>query len=155
MGCKKMDAVTYPNSAVVDFISKNVIPVRIDHEQPVAHYYRAEWTPTLVLLDPSGNEVCREVGYLPPEGIIPFLMLGIGKVRLAAGQYNHAITLFEQTASKYPKSDQAPEAIYFRGVAGFKSTHDLKQLEKAYERLKELYPTSIWTRKAYPYSAVK
>ena len=56
---------------------------------------------------------------------------------------------------QYPKSDQAPEAIYFQGVARFKSTHDMKPLKEAYEKLKATYPNSAWTKKAYPYSEVK
>jgi len=155
MGCKKMDAVTYPNKKVVDFITKNVIPVRVRHDQPPARVYRVEWTPTLVLLDSGGNEVYREEGYLPPEGLIPALMLGLGKVRLAAGQYDQAVSSFNHTASQYPKSYEAPEAIYFRGVARFKSSHDMTPLKEAYEKLKAEYPDSVWTEKAHPYSEIK
>jgi tetratricopeptide (TPR) repeat protein len=150
-----MDAVTYPNPAVVEFISKNVIPVKTLYDQPLAHQFRVMWTPTLILLDLDGNEVYREEGFLPPEGLIPALVLGLGKVRLNAGQYDQAISQFKEVASKYPKSDQAPEAIYFLGVTRFKSTHDMKPLKEAYEKLKTKYPASSWTKKAYPYHEVK
>ena len=150
-----MDAVTYPNPTVVKFVSQNVIPVRSVHDQPLAHKFRVMWTPTLILLDLDGNEVYRDEGFLPPEGLIPALVLGLGKVRLNAGQYDQAISQFKEVASKYPKSDQAPEAIYFLGVARFKSTHDMKPLKEAYETLKAKYPASSWTNKAYPYHEVK
>jgi len=150
-----MDAVTYPNPTVVQFISKNVISVKVLYDQPLAHQFRVMWTPTFILLDLDGNEVYREEGFLPPEGLIPALVLGLGKVRLNAGQYEQAISQFKEVASKYPKSDQAPEAIYFLGVARFKSTHDMKPLKEAYEKLKAKYPDSSWTRKAYPYHEVK
>jgi len=155
MGCKKMDAGTYPNKAVADFINKQLVPVRVVHDKTLARALRVKWTPTLVLLDFEGNEIYREEGYLPPEGLIPALMLGLGKVRLAAGQYDEAISHFKQAESSYPKSDEAPEAIYFSGVARFKSTHDMKPLKEAYEKLKAEYPDSVWTKKAYPYSEIK
>ena len=85
-----MDAVTYPNPTVVEFISKNVIPVKTLYNQPLAHQFRVMWTPTLILLDLDGNEVYREEGFLPPESLIPALVLGLGKVRLNAGQYDQA-----------------------------------------------------------------
>ncbi|MBI4962446.1 MAG: tetratricopeptide repeat protein [Desulfomonile tiedjei] len=150
-----MDAVTYPDKAVADFISKRVIPVRVTHDRILARNFRVKWTPTLILLDFEGDEVCREEGFLHPEGLIPALMLGLGKVRLHAGQYVEAISSFQQVTSEYPKSAQAPEAIYFRGVARYQSANDMKALREAYEELKAAYPESTWTEKAFPYSDIK
>jgi outer membrane protein assembly factor BamD (BamD/ComL family) len=53
--------------------------------------------------------------------------------------------------AEYPKSDSAPEAVYLRGVCGYKSTHAPKPLKEAYERLQAQYPSSEWTKRAYPY----
>jgi thioredoxin-related protein len=152
MGCKKMDAVTYPNEAVTDFVGKHIVPVRLRYDQqPLAGQYRVKWTPTLIAVDKEGNEIYRNEGFLPPEDLIPALMLGIGKVRLNEGNYKEAISHFTELSSKYPKSEEAPEAVYFLGVARFKTTNDFKVLKQTFDKLSKQYPGSIWTKKASPY----
>lgn len=151
-----MDAVTYPNEGVVQFIEKNVIPVRILYnQQPLASQFKVKWTPTLILLDTEGNEVYRNEGFLPPDSLNPALMLGIGRLELQHANYAKAASLFSDIVSKYAQSEEAPEAVYFMGVARFKTTKDLKAMKKAYEDLKSKYPNSSWTKKAQPYGAVK
>ncbi len=60
-----MDAGTYPNQAVIRFIQKNVIPMRLLYnQQPLAGRFRVTWTPTLILADAQGNEVYRNKGAL-------------------------------------------------------------------------------------------
>ena len=54
----------------------------------------------------------------------------------------------------YPKSKAAPEAIFLRGVAGYKSTHDPKPLKAAYEKLQAEYPGNEWTDRAQPYRLI-
>jgi TolA-binding protein len=78
-------------------------------------------------------------------------MLGIGKVRLNEGNYQEAISHFSELSSKFPKSEEAPEAVYFLGVASFKSTNDLKVLKQTFDKLSKEYPHSTWTKKASPY----
>jgi thioredoxin-related protein len=156
MGCKQMDAVTYPNEGVVQFVNGNVIPVRILYNhQPLSSQFKVKWTPTLILLDAEGNEVYRNEGFLPPDSLIPALILGIGKLELQRGDYTKATSHFSNIVSKYSESEEAPEAVYFLGVARFKTTHDLKAMKEAYENLKGKYPNNSWTRKAQPYEAVK
>lgn len=156
MGCKQMDAVTYPNPAVVQFMQRNVIPVRILYnQQPLASQFKVKWTPTTILLDAEGKEVYRNEGFLPPDSLIPGLILGIAKLELERANYDKAASLFSDVVAKYAQSDEAPEAVYFTGVARFKATHDLKAMKEAYESLKSKYPNSSWTKKAQPYGAVK
>ena len=151
-----MDAGTYPNPAVIRFIRENVIPIRVLYDQqPLAGRFRVNWTPTLILLDTQGNEVYRNEGALGPGSLIPTLMLGIGKEKSNSGHYKEAASYFDALVSKYPKSEEAPEAIYYRGIARFKSTKDLKAMKEAYRQLYAGYPASSWTRKAQPYSTLK
>ena len=151
-----MDAVTYPNKAVIEFINSNMIAVRARHDQkPLAENFKVKWTPALVTLDVDGTERHRTVGFLPPEELIPSLMLGIGKAHLERGEFPQAIPRFENLFSQYPKSGAAPEAVFFLGVARFQSTHDPKFLKKAYDQLAAQYPQSEWTTRASPYSAIK
>ncbi|HMK35778.1 MAG TPA: tetratricopeptide repeat protein [Desulfomonilaceae bacterium] len=147
-----MDAVTYPNKDVIQLIQDSVIPVRIQHDRELGRRFNIEWTPTLVLLDARGNEVYRTVGFLPPEHLMSSLTLGLGKMKLLAGKYEEALSYFTQVASRYPRSEQAPEAMYYAGVARFKMTKDLKAMKEMYEKLSAAYPDSSWARKAMPYS---
>ncbi len=151
-----MDAGTYPNQAVIKFIRENVIPMRVLYnQQPLADRYRITWTPTLILIDAHGNEVYRNEGALGPESLIPALMLGIGKEKSGSGHYDQAVSYFDSVVSKYPKSEEAPEALYYGGIARYKSTKDLKAMKEAWRKLYAAYPASPWTRKAQPYSTLK
>jgi hypothetical protein len=119
--------------------------------QPLATDFKIKWTPTLITLDVDGKEHHRTVGFLPPEELIPSLMLGIAKTHFDQDQVNEALSSLEKLLADYPKSDSVPEAIYLRGVCRFKSTHNGKQLKEAYEQLQAAYPASEWTKRASPY----
>ncbi len=147
-----MDAVTYPDERVVDFIQETLIPLRISFDaQPLASQFDLKWTPTLIILDPQGKEHQRTVGFLPPEELIPSLLLGIAKSHFDQEGFSEALSLLERIISDHPHSDSAPEAIYLRGVCGYKKTHNPKPLKEAYEYLQTHHPSSVWTKRAYPY----
>jgi tetratricopeptide (TPR) repeat protein len=148
-----MDAVTYPNDMVSDFIGTAIVPLRVPADsQPLASEFKVTWTPTLVTLDFYGKEHHRTVGFLPPEELIPSLILGIAKSDFDAGQFNDAIIHLDRLLAAYPASAAAPEAVYLRGVSRFKSSHDPKPLKEAFEKLQKDYPGSEWTHRAQPYS---
>jgi len=77
--------------------------------------------------------------------------LGMAKVHFDADKFDDALTSLGKILSDYPNSDSAPEAIYLRGVSLYKSTDDPKPLKEAYEKLRDEYPKSEWTKRAYPY----
>jgi tetratricopeptide (TPR) repeat protein len=150
-----MDAVTYPNPAVVDFVQNNMIPLRIQSDnEAVALKFKIKWTPTLIILDKDGNEHYRTIGFLRPEALVSSLMLGIGRMRLDKGEYQGAISNFDKLIATSSKNDFIAEAIYFRGVARYKLTNDFKSMKEAYDKLSEDYPDSEWTEKAYPYKGL-
>lgn len=75
--CIKMDKEVFNQSQFSDFALKNLILVKVDfprkaaqspaeksQNQELAKKYGIEGFPTYVLLDPSGKEVRRQVGYL-------------------------------------------------------------------------------------------
>lgn len=127
------------------------MPLQVPHDSPLAADFRVKWTPTLVVLDFYGREHHRGVGFLPPEELIPFLLLGMGKIDFDTDQFNDALIHLDDLLARYPKSAAAPEAVYLRGVCRFKSTHDAKPLKEAYEKLKADYPESEWAKRAEPY----
>ena len=147
-----MGAVTYPNQKVAEFVEKHMVPIQVlFNAQPLATDFNVKWTPTVITLDEEGAEHHRTVGFLSPEEFIPSLMLGIGKVHFDREKFEAARSLFDQLLQGYPKSDAAPEAVYLRGVAQFKSSHSAKALKDIYERLQTEYPSSEWTKRAQPY----
>lgn len=147
-----MDAVTHPDMKVIQFIEKNTVPVKLLHDsKPWADEYMVKWTPSLITVNAVGQEHHRTVGFLPPEELIPSVLLGVGKLHFDAERIEKALEFFDQIVEKYPRSDSTAEAIYLKGVCHYKSTHNAKPLKMAYERLQADYPTSIWTKRAYPY----
>jgi hypothetical protein len=147
-----MDAVTYPDEKVAEFINGNMIPLRVPVDStPLPRDFRVTWTPTLIVLDQDGKEHHRTVGFLPPSELIPSLVLGIAKVHFDTAKLDACIESLDRLLSQYPKSKAAPEAVYLRGVAGYKSTHDAKPLKAAYEKLQADYPQSEWADRAQPY----
>jgi len=150
-----MDAVTYPDEKVAAFVQNDLIPLRVafDHK-PLAFDFNVKWTPTLITLDSDGKEHHRTVGFLGPEELIPSLLLGIGKSHFENERFSEAIGVFERLLKDYPKSKSAPEAMYLRGVARYKNTHDAKPLREAYDKLAAEYPSSEWTHRAYPYRLI-
>lgn len=147
-----MNAVTYSNERVIEFIQNNMIPLRVAFDaQPLATNFNLKWTPTLITLDADGKEHQRTVGFLPPEELIPSLMLGIVKSYFDRERFSEALAALDKILKDFPKSDAAPEAIYLQGVCRYKSTHNPKPLKEAYEQLQTHFPSSEWTKRAYPY----
>lgn len=147
-----MDAVSYPEKRVNEFITNSLIPLRVRSDtQPLATDFNLKWTPTLIILDPKGKEHHRTVGFLSPEELVPSLLLGIAKVHFDLNEFKKALSEFEKIVSGFPKSNSAPEAMYLRGACLYKSTNDPKRLKEAYEQLQSKYPESEWTKRAYPY----
>lgn len=66
--CRKLDQVTYVDSAVVA-ISKDYVCLKVDGEKrrDVAYSYGVGKYPTIVFMDPSGSVIWREFGYREPE----------------------------------------------------------------------------------------
>ncbi len=148
-----MGAVTYPDPKVIDFVNGRMIPVQLlSDTEPYATDYNIKWTPTIITLDEMGKEHHRVVGFLPPEEFIASCLLGIAKLNFDADRFQDTLFEIEKILANYPKSKAAPEAVYLRGVAGYKSTHNPKPLKAAWEKLQAEYPMSEWTERARPYS---
>ena len=147
-----MDAVTYPDDRVIQFIQSHLIPIRVSFDaKPLATDFNVKWTPTLITLDPEGKEHHRTVGFLAPEELIPSLLLGIAKSHFDRGRFDEALSTLDRLLTDFPNSDSAPEAIYLRGVSKYKASHVAQPLKEAYEQLQAKYPSSEWTKRAYPY----
>ncbi|MGW8287167.1 MAG: hypothetical protein ACWGOD_02920 [Desulfobulbales bacterium] len=150
-----MDAVTYPDQVVSDFINRNYVPLKIPfNAKPLSRDFNIKWTPTLITLDAEGQEHHRSVGYLAPDAFIASALLGIGKYHFDHDHYQDALHFFEKVISDYADGDYTPEAIYFRGISRYKNTKSRTHLKETYETLNSRYPDNEWTKKAYPYHLI-
>lgn len=151
-----MDAVAYIDPAVIQFIDENLVPIRIQANDPeLGAYYKVKWTPTLLLVDGEGNEQYRTLGFFPPQELIPSLLLGMGKAKFNLPDRHAAGVYFQKVISDYSRSSSAPEAIYLNGVTRYIESHDVENLIRIHDQLAEGYPDSPWLIRADPYRLLK
>jgi hypothetical protein len=151
-----MNAVAFPDPAVIDFVNKNLTPLRIPANDPeLGPRYKIKWTPTLLFLDAEGVEHYRTLGFYPPEELIPSMLMGMGKARFNAPDRPGAWDCFEKILSDYPADSLAPEAVYLNGVSRYIETHDVANLIGIYDRLAADYSDSPWLIRADPYRFLK
>ena len=137
------------------FINENFIPVKIHikEQRPTFQRFRAEWTPTQIVLDLEGVERHRVEGYLPVEDFLAQLELGLAKVALGLKRYDDAERRFLAVFEKYPRTPAAPEARYWAGVSAYKAKGSGDPLRATAKALQERYPESEWARKASVWDA--
>lgn len=147
-----MDAVTYPDKKVIDFVNKNYIPLQIPFDaKPLSADFNIKWTPVLITLGADRQEHHRSVGFLDPDAFISGSLLGIGKYHFDNDRFKEALGYFAEIISAHSGSDSVPEAIFLRGVAHYKNTGSPDSLKEAYETLSNRFPENEWTKRAYPY----
>ena len=148
-----MDAVTYPDEAVISYVEKSVVAVRVPFDsEPLASEFNVKWTPALFVVDEDGKVHHSSVGFINAEQFIPWVLLGRAKSHFERGEFETALTVMEEILKAYQGSLFAPETVFYQGVTRYKSTHDAGPLKEAYQRLQKEYPSSVWAMKAYPYS---
>ena len=153
IGCKQMEAETFTDPSVINFISDHVVALRAPvSNTSLASDYRVSWTPTLLVLDYYGREHQRSVGFLPADEIVGSVLLGMGKVSLDYGQFSEAVIQFNTLLNGCPECAFAPEAVYLRGVARYKSSHAPAALKEIHQQLSAQYPQSDWTKRAQPFT---
>ena len=147
-----MDAVTYPDKKVIQYIEKSYIPLLIAFDaKPLSTDFNIKWTPTLITLGTDDNEHHRTVGFLDPDTFIANSLLGIGKYHFDNDRFPESLEFFEEVIKDHQHGDVVAEAIFLQGVARYKNSGDPKPLKEAYETLSDRYPDSEWTKRAYPY----
>jgi len=73
--CKLMLEDTFPRPEVISFVTRNLIPVKIDgdRESSLVARYGISGYPTSIVLTPQEQEKGRIPGYLPPSGYLTML----------------------------------------------------------------------------------
>ncbi len=111
------------------------------------HRFDAVWTPTVLVLDPSGKERWRIEGYLPKEEFRAQLELGLARVAFMQKKWPEAERRYDEILKRYPGSKAAPEALYWRGASRYSATHDHRALDELRGEFQRRYPDSAWAMK--------
>lgn len=144
----------YTDPRVKEFVAERFVPVRVhvrenrDEFQRLGARYSAHWTPTILIVDPDGQERYRIEGFLPVEDFLSQLALGVGHAAFKRNAYDQAERLFREVVEQYPRTDTAPEGLYWAGVSKYRATNDPAALKATAEILAERYPNSTWATKA-------
>ncbi len=147
-----MDAVTYPNEAVIEHLSENVVSMRAPHDaDPLSLMFNVRWTPSFHIVDPEGRQHQMNKGFLPPLEFIPWILMGRGRSHFDRSEFDQAAMVFDRIETEYPKSHWLPEVVYWGGVTEYKKTGDPQTLRRVHEKLEAHFPESLWKKKASPY----
>src|SRR5512137_2301874 len=70
--CKMMDATTYKDPKVLEWLGKHTIAIKVegDKDMALATRFTIDSFPTLVFLKPDGTEVDRLLGYMTAEQLL-------------------------------------------------------------------------------------
>ncbi|NLN59499.1 MAG: thioredoxin fold domain-containing protein [Deltaproteobacteria bacterium] len=147
--CQKMEMDAYTHDKVVALFGKGLRSVRISPDNPVwFKRYHVKFTPTCLLLNPEGNEAERLIGFLEPDGLMAFLLLGLSKAYYDMGCLEEGRECVETLTRDYPESAQAPEGFFLRGIYRYHADEDREHFKEAFEILQERYRDSIWVKRA-------
>jgi hypothetical protein len=139
---------------VARFIADNFIPARVHVREQAADFkrlgerYGAQWTPTILLLDPEGTERHRTEGFLPADDFLAQLKLGLGQMAFKREDWAAAEKWFREIVERHPNADASPQALYWAGVARYKATNDASALGQTAAAFGQKYQDSAWAKKA-------
>lgn len=101
----------------------------------------------MLVLDSNGTERLRLEGYLPREEFRAQLELGLARVAFMSKNWAEAERRYAAVLDRFPNTQAAPEALYWKGVSRYKLTNDHHVLGELPEMFRQQYPNSIWALK--------
>jgi hypothetical protein len=153
-----MNTGPYSDKKVQEYLQEEFVPVKSqcfwDKRTEAMKQFIVSWTPTLLVLDASGREHHRMVGFVPSDDFTAHLKLGKAKVLFDRFRFADALKEFSALIEQHPKAGVVPEAIFFAGVTDYWNSHDPKGLRRAYDTLTARFPESEWARRAGPYAQI-
>lgn len=144
----------WPDERVVRFVTENFIPARVhvkDDAEAFKRYgqqYSAQWTPTVLELDPNGEESHRVEGFLPADDFLAQMMLGRAHMDFKQSKWAEAEKRFREIVEKLPNTDGAAEALYWAGVSRYKATNNTAALKETAKAFTQQYKDSSWAKKS-------
>ncbi len=110
--------------------------------------FGVQWTPTVLLLDGEGAERHRIEGFLPAPDFAAQLLLGLGHAAFAAQDWKEAERRFAEVVEKFPETESAAEAQYWKGVSRYKASNDPSALTDTAAAFSRRYGDTSWAKKA-------
>ena len=110
--------------------------------------FSAQWTPTILIIDPTGTERHRVEGFLPADDLLAELTLGLGHSAFARSEFSEAEKRFRELLERFPNSEVAAEAQYWAGVSRYKATNDAAALGETARQFTQRFQDSTWAKKA-------
>ena len=148
-----MDTVTYPDPAIRRFVAEHFVPVKLllNRAEDRAHFraHRVIWTPTIMIFDRRGAGHYQSLGYLPPRLFLQMLQIGLARAQLAWARYDEAAAHLSAVVEDRG-SPLAPEALYWLGIAWYLPERKRAPMMRAWNRLLQEYPSSIWAARVPP-----
>lgn len=73
--CVQMEQETFRNSAIIAFVNRNFIPIRVnlDTEQKIAQQYQVRGVPNVWFLGENGDRIGNLPGYVAPDEMMDIL----------------------------------------------------------------------------------
>jgi thioredoxin-like negative regulator of GroEL len=130
--CKTLDTIVFVNDTTIEFFTNKMVLAKINAEvdTAVSNKYYAKAYPTTLLLNKSGEEVDRLVGYAPTQEYLKTLVdysQGVGTLNdlLAKASAGSDRALCLQVADKYKYRGQGTEAqTWYTKVIETGNPHD-------------------------------
>lgn len=144
----------YPDPRGARFVEENFVPIRVhardqrEEFKQLGERYGALWTPTILVLNETGQERHRIEGFLPVDELIPQLTLGLAHAAFANGKFEEAERRYREVLDGYPNSDSAAEAQYWAGVSRYKASDDASALTETARQFAARYSDTTWAKKA-------
>ena len=105
----------------------------------------------MLLLDSDGKERVRLEGYLPNADFTAALLNGLGRIAFVRKKYADAERWYGDVLARFGNTHFAAEAMYWRAVSQYSTSHDHTVLGKVADELRSCYPSSAWASKAIPW----
>jgi hypothetical protein len=142
-----LGAVTYPDTQVAALLNENFVAVQVNFEEAskLVNEFQAIWTPNLNVFDRNQNRIYWVEGWLPPSEFTAMLTVARGQYFLRGKKYTEAEPLFKAVFDQHPRSQFAPEALYYKGVSRYLNSHEVEELKEDWIMLQRFYPQSAWS----------
>lgn len=159
-GCQRMDAVTYEDEQVRDYLEQHYVLVKFNVKEvtkafATKYLTRALiWAPAFFMYAPDGNVLREATGYLPPHQLLPELTIGRALLAMRRGKPADGIPLLKGLVSEDLHPALHQEVLYWLGVAAFFAEgKSFDALVPYWRELRETYPGSVWAERADTFPA--
>jgi hypothetical protein len=84
---------------------------------------------------------------LLPDDVLAMLDLGEANTRLRWAEHDRAIDLLAAVTNLPPDGVFAAEAISWRGIATYLTTHRNEAMDRVWQEILARFPDSVWARR--------